>query len=91
MSIMDTTNCVDFTSEVKNALGAFDGAVLVLSSIDGMQDQSIAVDNQMITYQLSRLVFINNLDQKGANPWKVLNQVNFHVIIDYRFCTMLSI
>jgi len=78
---MDTTNCVDFTSEVKNALGAFDGAVLVLSSVDGVQDQAIAVDKQMLTYQLPRLVFIDNLDQKGANPWQVLNQVNFHVII----------
>nr|ABD32927.1 Protein synthesis factor, GTP-binding [Medicago truncatula] len=74
MSIMDTTNCFDFTSEVKNALGAFDSAVLVLSSVDGVQDQSIAVDKQMITYQLPRLVFVNDLDQKGANPWQVLNQ-----------------
>lgn len=80
MSIMDTTNCFDFTSEVKNALGAFDSAVLVLSSVDGVQDQSIAVDKQMITYQLPRLVFVNDLDQKGANPWQVLNQVNFHVV-----------
>jgi translation elongation factor EF-G len=91
MSIMDTTDCVDFTSEVKNALGAFDGAVLVLSSVDGVQSQSISADNQMIRYKLPRLVFVNNLDQKGANPWEVVNQVNFHVIIDYRFCTMFSI
>nr|ABN06142.1 Protein synthesis factor, GTP-binding [Medicago truncatula] len=74
MSVIDTPACVDFTPEVDNALRAFDAAVLVLSGVDGVQDQSIAVDKQMVTYQLPRLVFIDNLDHKGANLWEVVNQ-----------------
>jgi len=80
MSVIDTPDCVDFTPEVDNALRAFDAAVLVLSGVDGVQDQSIDVDKKMITYQLPRLVFINNLDQKGANLWEVVNQVNFRLM-----------
>jgi len=77
MSVIDTPDCVDFTPEVENALRAFDGAVLVLPAVGGVLDQSIFVDNKMVTYQLPKLVFINNLDQNGANPWEVVNQVNF--------------
>ncbi|RHN72765.1 putative P-loop containing nucleoside triphosphate hydrolase [Medicago truncatula] len=74
MTVIDTPDHVDFTPEVQNALRAFDGAVFVLDSVDGVQSHSIVVNKQMVTYQLPRLVFINNLDQKGANPWEVVNQ-----------------
>jgi translation elongation factor EF-G len=94
MTVIDTPDHVHFTPEVKNALRAFDGAVLVLNSVDGVQSHSIVVDKQMVTYELPRLVFINNLDHKGANPWEVMNQVNLLRLMDWidsRFCTMLSI
>ncbi|KAK2394460.1 elongation factor G-2, mitochondrial [Trifolium repens] len=74
MSVIDTPDCVDFNDEVETALCAFDSAIFVLSSVGGVQSQSIIVDKQMIRYELPRLVFINNVDQKGANPWEVLNQ-----------------
>jgi len=82
----------DFTVEVETALRAFDGgAIHVLCGVNGVQSHSIAVDKQMIRFQLPRLIFINNLDHKGANPWQLLNQVNSNIIIDSRFCTMFSI
>ncbi|RHN72766.1 putative translation elongation factor EFTu/EF1A, bacterial/organelle [Medicago truncatula] len=74
MSVLDTPDNVDFTAEVQNALRAFDGAILVLSGVDGVNSHSISVDKQMMGYELPRLVFINNLDHKGANPWGVLYQ-----------------
>jgi elongation factor G len=36
--------------------------------------QSIPVDKQMMEYQLPRLVFVDNLDHKGADPWEVVDQ-----------------
>ncbi|PNX90889.1 elongation factor g, partial [Trifolium pratense] len=73
---MDTPGRVDdITDEVETALGAFDSAIHVLSSIDGVQSNSITINNHMIRYKLPSLIFINNLDHKGANPWQVLNQV----------------
>jgi len=84
MTVIDTPDHNDFTAEVKNALLAVDGAVLVLSSFDGVQDQSITVDKQMVKYQLPRLVFIDNLDHKEADPWEVLDQVNLLRLMDLR-------
>jgi elongation factor G len=76
---------------VESALRAFDGAIHVLCGVGGVQSQSIAVDKQIIRYQLPRLIFINNIDQKGANPWQVLNQVNYNITVDSRFCTIIDI
>ncbi|AES64659.2 elongation factor Tu GTP-binding domain protein [Medicago truncatula] len=76
-SVIDTPGrgVDDFTTEVKRALHAFDsGAIHVLCIVGGVQSHSIAIDEQMLRYKLPRLVFINNLDHKGANPWEVLNQ-----------------
>ncbi|KAK2394598.1 elongation factor G-2, mitochondrial [Trifolium repens] len=77
ITVMDTSGRVDdFTDEVETALGAFDsGAIHVVSSIDGVHSHSITIDKQMIRYELPRLIFLNNIDHKGANPWEVLNQV----------------
>ncbi|WJX27483.1 hypothetical protein P8452_16295 [Trifolium repens] len=71
INILDS---VDYNAVVESALRAFDGAIHVLCGVGGVQSQSIAVDKQIIRYQLPRLIFINNIDQKGANPWQVLNQ-----------------
>jgi hypothetical protein len=42
------------------------------------------VDKKMETYQLPRLVFIDNLDHKEADPWEVVDQVNLLRLMDLR-------
>jgi elongation factor G len=76
ISVIDTPARVDkFNVEVENALQAFDcGGIHVLCGVDGLQSQSITIDKKMIRDRLPRLIFINNLDQKGANPWQVIDQ-----------------
>ncbi|XVF73479.1 hypothetical protein PTKIN_Ptkin12aG0204400 [Pterospermum kingtungense] len=45
------------------------------------QSLSITVDRQMRRYEVPRLVFSNKLDRMGADPWKVLNQVQLDIFI----------
>ena len=77
--IIDTPGHVDFSSEVETALLAVDGAVLVVSAVEGVQAQTAAISHVLSMLRIPMVAFVNKIDRIGADVPHVLNELRLHV------------
>lgn len=66
VNLIDTPGHSDFIAEVERALGVLDGAVLVLSAVEGVQAQTRVLMKTLRRLRLPTLLFVNKIDRAGA-------------------------
>ena len=75
VNLIDTPGHPDFIAEVERVLGVLDGAVLVLSAVEGVQAQTRVLMRTLRRLRIPTLLFVNKLDRAGADPDRVVAAV----------------
>jgi ribosomal protection tetracycline resistance protein len=75
VNLIDTPGHPDFIAEVERVLSVLDGAVLVVSAVEGVQAQTRVLMRTLRRLAIPTLVFVNKIDRGGAADERVLRAI----------------
>jgi ribosomal protection tetracycline resistance protein len=90
INIIDTPGHVDFSGEVERSLSILDGAVLVISAVEGIQAQTELLFEALKQTCTPTIILINKIDRAGSDVDELVNAIkaqftpaiiNFHDVL----------
>lgn len=75
INIIDTPGHIDFSAEVERSLSILDGAILVVSAVEGVQPQTEVYFKALKEMNIPTIIFVNKIDRVGSNVNKVLMDI----------------
>ncbi len=72
VNLIDTPGHPDFIAEVERVLSVLDGAVLVISAVEGVQAQTRVLMRTLQRLRIPTLLFVNKIDRSGARDAALL-------------------
>jgi len=76
INLIDTPGHPDFIAEVERVLSVLDGAVLVISAVEGVQAQTRVLMRALQRLRIPALLFVNKIDRTGADIARVLQAIS---------------
>jgi ribosomal protection tetracycline resistance protein len=75
VNLIDTPGHPDFIAEVERVLSVLDGAVVVISAVEGVQPQTRILMRALQRLDVPTLLFVNKIDRVGADAERVLDTI----------------
>jgi ribosomal protection tetracycline resistance protein len=76
VNLIDTPGHPEFIAEVERVLSVLDGAVLVISAVEGVQPQTPVLMRALQRLRVPTLIFVNKIDRAGADCERVLSAIS---------------
>src|SRR5712691_6751028 len=76
VNLIDTPGHPDFIAEVERALSVHDGAVLMMSAVEGVQPQTRILMRALQRLRVPALMFVNKIDRRGAGHERLLREIS---------------
>lgn len=73
--IIDTPGHMDFSGEMERSILAIDCAVLVISSVEGVQSHTETIWKLLKKHNKPFIIFLNKIDREAANPDAVISYI----------------
>ena len=75
VNLIDTPGHPDFIAEIERVLRILDGAVLVVSAVEGVQAQTRVLMRALERLEIPTLLFVNKIDRQGAREEPLLREI----------------
>ncbi len=75
VNLIDTPGHADFLAEVERSFSVLDGAILVISAVEGIQAQTKILFSALRKLRIPTLIFINKIDRSGAQSDELLQRI----------------
>ncbi len=75
VNLIDTPGHPDFIAEVERVLSLLDGAVLVVSAVEGVQAQTRVLWRALHRLGIPTLIFVNKVDRMGSRAGAVVEAI----------------
>ncbi len=90
INLIDTPGHADFIAEVERSFSVLDGAILLISAVEGIQAQTKFLMTILLKLGIPTIFFVNKIDRRGAEFHTLLTRIKKIPSIMKSICGFLA-